>query len=155
MEKVIKYMTSIGFEVQPCSTPLNRNEYKKRDLLLLVRSISEFIFFFLIKRFPIKYQSERLDKSIWFILRNDDNKTICEVELKPKSVIYSYDNFDYSCWLFRIYTGPTFAFLEGDDIFYLKKDENEIETVENRLGKIPYIKQLIRQKKLESIINGE
>ena len=127
MEKeIINYLISIGFEIRPCSIPQNERENFKRNLLLSIKSRSEFLFRFLIKIFPIKYKYERDDKSVWFLLRNEvTKKIICEIELKPKSesirklMRFYYHNFDYSIWEFRVYNGPSFVFLQDDDYFYM------------------------------------
>jgi len=165
MEKeVIDYLTGLGFEIQPCSVPLNDKEYFKRDLFVMIGRKSNFLFRLLRKWFPIKYKSEREDKSIWFILRDEiTRKSIYEIELKPssdehiRSMRFHYDNFDYSKWTLRVCSGPSFAFLDGDDFFYLYGDPDQgspIEEIEYHFNQIPELKQLIRQKKLELVLNG-
>jgi len=163
-KEVIDYLTGLGFQIQPCSVPLNDKECIKRNLLIMIRHKSEFLFRLLIKWFPIKFKSERDDKSIWFILRDEvTKKSVYEIEFKPKSdehiesMRIHYDNFDYSEWTLRVCSGPAFAFLPGDDFFYLYDDPeqgNHIEEIEYHFNQIPELKQLIRQKKLEIVLNG-
>ena len=81
--KVTEYLQSLGFKLQPCSIPLNDKEYFKRFFYLSIRRGS--LFSLINKLFPIKFKSERDDKSIWFVLRNDEGRTLIEIELKPKS----------------------------------------------------------------------
>jgi len=169
-DKVIQYLLSLGFEISPCYVPLNAKESFKKDLYDTIRKISQRLFIFVNRIYPIKFASTRDDKSIWFILRNVCKATIFEIELKP-AVTWGYTlstpyNFDYTKWLFRIYTkletlyGTPFVFIDGVDFFYLYPNQEEsecgvIDEIEYHLTQIPLLKQLIRDKKLKSILDGE
>lgn len=162
--KVIQYLQSLGFEIQPCSIPLNSKELSKRNFYLMIRSKSEKLFQFMNRNWPIKFKSERDDKSIWFVLRHETTKKVLmEIELKPKSdskledrFQVFYYNFDYSKWKLRLYHGPSFAFMDGDDFFYLYADQDGfMDEIEYHLNQIPILKQLIREMKLKSILDGE
>jgi hypothetical protein len=106
-------------------------------------------------------------------------KTLFEIELKPNlQWTYTLPNpyiFDYSKWSFRIYPGsiPTEAdplgkrlplslltFIDGDNFFYLYPEQEEpgcgvIDEIEHHLVQIPELRQLIREKKLKSILDGK
>jgi hypothetical protein len=172
-DKVTNYLIELGFEIQPCVVPLNDREVLKRDIFLLIKlKISNHMFRFLNKILPIKFKSERDDRSIWFVLR-ESGKAIIEVEFKPFSVErrdgfkFYYENFDYSKWIVRVYnnvpfafTGPGVRLAEGDDMFYLYPNkpghndmEGVIDEIEHHFREIPILKQKIREKKLKSILN--
>ena len=67
-KEVIDYLTGLGFQIQPCSVPLNDKEYIKRNLFIMIRRKSEFLFRLLIKWFPIITFMESLFRLNAFVI---------------------------------------------------------------------------------------
>ena len=168
-DKVISYLLSLGFEIQPCGIPLDQKNRIKRDIYSIINSKSISICNLLKKYFPIKFKSERDDQSTWFILRDEFGKSLYEIEFKPDSdestggnFEFIYSNFNYSKWSFRVYGGPSFAFTDGDDFFYLYPDQEMedvgcgcLDEIEYHFNQVPKLKQLIREFKLKKLLYGE
>lgn len=123
------------------------------------------------KTFPIKFKQERPDKSLWFGLRDKETKkTIVEIEVKPKSKLTHYGlslvytDFDYTKYVVQVYTqyvtmDKSFIDEFGSPIepFYLYMNEpfsELIEELELHFNQIPPLREEIRNKKLEQILNG-
>ncbi len=178
-DKVINYLLSLGFEIQPCAVPLDQKNSIKCDLYYILGSKSVRLGNLLRKYFPVKLKSERNDQSIWFILRDKLGKSLYEIEFKPDSVETRGDNFleivysdfNYSKWSFRVCGGlifgskfrdPSFAFTDGDDFFYLYDDQEQeevgcgcLDEIEYHFNQIPQLKQIIREFKLKKLLDGE
>ncbi len=148
ISEVSDYLISLGFDIQPCSIPLNRNQELKRNLLLMVMSKSKRLFYFLRKISPIKYLPERHDKSIWFIYR--DGGITYEIELKPESreiregLSYSYDNFNMNHYFLTI--NEFTADITCDD-------EETIIEINELFSMFSGLHSLVRENKLSNILD--
>ena len=166
---IIKYLVSLGFQVESCRIPLNRWETLKRDYLY--NAFPSFgplceIKGFLLKRFPIKYKSERPEKSIWLSLKQN-NHTVIELELKPKSkaqsidfMTFEYSNFDFNTWRIRTLIDPgVLKDLKSVEEFYLYFNnhtwEEAIEEIEYHFVNNSFLKERIRDRKLTELLDGK
>jgi hypothetical protein len=166
INKVVEYLISLGFQVEPCKVPLNRWETIKRDYLcrksvMKWRHITDKISDFILKRFPIRYKTERPEKSVWLSLKQND-RTIIDVELKPKSRVHSvdfmtfeYSNFDFNIWRVNTFIDSDFPIEEFNLYFENHTWEEAIEEIEYNFASNPILKEMIRDKKLTELLDGK
>jgi hypothetical protein len=153
--KIVDYLSTLGFVVNPCLIPKDGWERFKMDYIASKKSS---IFKFIIKKFPLQYLDERPEKSIWLGLKQN-KRTIVEIELKPKSKAYpagfmtfEYDKFDFTEWKVNLMCdGKSESFF----LYMNNHDYDEcIEEIEYHFIRVPILKEIIRDKKLEAILNG-
>lgn len=141
MEDIVKYLLYLGFEEVPCKIPKNKTQIFKRYIYLFIKNYSNKLFDFLLRVSPIKFLKERPNKSIWFSFY-DNGKIVTEIEIRPSTFIPSG------------YTQLTHVRMYNTEglIEYFHSDESTIEEFKEFLYRDKYIKCLIRDKKIESIL---
>lgn len=143
MEQIVDYIVDLyEFEVVPCSIPASEFQYIKRNFYLWVKdNISEKLFYFLRDKVsPIKFLNERPDGSIWLRKRMSDGK-LCEIEIK--TIPY----FNYSI---RIDNG--YLYVHNIDEIQLEKLDSIL--IDKHLCQSKELKQFLRNKKIENILNN-
>jgi hypothetical protein len=149
LNKIVDYIEQeYDFEIVPCSIPSNYFQYIKRNFYIWIREKNEKLFYFLRDKVsPIKFLKERPDGSIWLRKRMSDDR-LCEIELK---IVYLFNHngnevepyFNYSI---------NIQMLNDMDTYYI--DSFNIVLIDKHLCQIPELKELIRDKKLENILNN-
>lgn len=141
MEEIRKYLLYLGFEEVPCRIPKNKTQIFKRHIYLFIKNYSNKLFDFLLKVSPIKFLKERPNKSIWFSFY-DNGKIVTEIEIIPFNFIPSgYQQLTH----IRMYNSE--GLLE-----YFHNDKSTIKEFKEFLYRDKYIKSLIRDRKIESIL---
>lgn len=164
MEQIVEYIVNTyEFEVVPCSIPANEFQYIKRNFYLWIKdSISEKLFYFLRDKVsPIKFLNERPDGSIWLRKRMSDGK-LCEIEVKT---IYLFDHngnevkpyFNYSISI-DIHLDDYFIPVNTPRLqgFFGEIQIEKLDTIliDKHLCQSKELKQFLRNKKLENILNN-
>lgn len=164
MEEIVNYIkNTYDFEIVPCSIPANEFQYIKRNFYIwIMSSVSKKLFYFLRDKVsPIKFLKERPDGTIWLRKRMPDGK-LCEIEVKT---IYLFDHngnevkpyFNYSIRLF-FDIGDFFIPVKsaGNTGLYeeIKLEKLDTLLIDKHLCQITELKEFIRNKKLENILNN-
>jgi hypothetical protein len=163
MEQIVNYIeNTYEFEITPCSIPASDFQYIKRNFYIwIMNSVSKKLFYFLRDKVsPIKFLEERPDGTIWLRKRMSDNK-LCEIEIKT---IYLYDHSTQVKLPDGNYSFPTeyhnYSIRLVNDYLYVHNlDEIQIEKldtilIDKHLGQYKELKQFLRNKKLENILNN-
>jgi hypothetical protein len=163
MEQIVNYIeNTYEFEITPCSIPASEFQYIKRNFYIwIMNSVSKKLFYFLRDKVsPIKFLEERPDGTIWLRKRMSDNK-LCEIEIKT---IYLYDHSTQVKLPDGNYSFPTeyhnYSIRLVNDYLYVHNlDEIQIEKldtilIDKHLGQYKELKQFLRNKKLENILNN-
>jgi hypothetical protein len=163
MEQIVNYIeNTYEFEIVPCSIPASDFQYIKRNFYIwIMNSVSKKLFYFLRDKVsPIKFLEERPDGTIWLRKRMSDNK-LCEIEIKT---IYLYDHSTQVKLPDGNYSFPTeyhnYSIRLVNDYLYVHNlDEIQIEKldtilIDKHLGQYKELKQFLRNKKLENILNN-
>jgi hypothetical protein len=163
MEQIVNYIeNTYEFEIAPCSIPASEFQYIKRNFYIwIMNSVSKKLFYFLRDKVsPIKFLEERPDGTIWLRKRMSDNK-LCEIEIKT---IYLYDHSTQVKLPDGNYSFPTeyhnYSIRLVNDYLYVHNlDKIQIEKldtilIDKHLGQYKELKQFLRNKKLENILNN-
>jgi hypothetical protein len=163
MEQIVNYIeNTYEFEIVPCSIPASEFQYIKRNFYIwIMNSVSKKLFYFLRDKVsPIKFLEERPDGTIWLRKRMSDNK-LCEIEIKT---IYLYDHSTQVKLPDGNYSFPTeyhnYSIRLAYDYLYVHNlDEIQLEKldtilIDKHLCQSKELKQFLRNKKLENILNN-
>jgi hypothetical protein len=163
MEEIVNYIkNTYDFEIVPCSIPANEFQYIKRNFYIwIMNSVSKKLFYFLRDKVsPIKFLKERPDGTIW-LGRRMSNGNLFEIEVKT---IYLYDHSTQVKLPDGNYTFPTeyhnYSIRLANDYLYVHSlDEIQIEKldtilIDKHLCQSKELKQFLRNKKLENILNN-
>jgi hypothetical protein len=144
-------LNNYKFEVTPPGLPVDKFNYYKMNLYL---KLNTKVFRFLNKYFPVKYNKERLDKSIWF-MRGD-----VEISIEPTSIESSiYVNFltgskinpNTNVFIMMLYHNPVELYNASNR--RIINSQSNIEDLDKLLSKIPELLAIKRDITLSKLLS--
>lgn len=140
------------FELVPPGLPVDKFNYYKRDLYL---KLNIKVFKFLNKYFPVKYNKERLDKSIWF-MRGDVEISIIptpiEASMYVKFLTGSKIDTNTKVFIVMLYYNPTELYIGYNR--RIINSQSTIEDLDNFLcTKVPEFLQIKRDITLSKLLS--
>jgi hypothetical protein len=160
IQPIIDYIIdTYEFEITPCSIPRSNFQYFKRSFYIFIyNKISPKLFYFLRDKISsIKYLNKRPDGSIWLSKRDEYNKLVYEVEIKPyhtEATIYITDTsgifkpvLDDVNYKVKIYKQN-----EGEVITFPFNYKSGILGIDSHFKRISDLKMCLRNKKINDIL---
>jgi hypothetical protein len=144
-------LNNYKFEVIPPGLPVDKFNYYKMNLYL---KLNTKVFRFLNKYFPVKYNKERLDKSIWF-MRGDVEisiePTTIESSIYVKFLTGSKINPNTNVFIMMLYHNPPELLILSNT--RIINSQSNIVDLDNFLCKVPELLNIKRDFILSKLLS--